>query len=313
MADARFSVVIPTCGRPAVLAATLDRLTPAHQGVPDTDFEIVVADDSRDDETERLVGERYPRVRYVRGPRRGPASNRNVGAAHASGDWLAFVDDDCQPARGWLAALCRAAEAGRLAVLEGRIVCPERRDTPFVHGAENLTGGVYWSGNLAIRRDLFIRLGGFDEDFTEAAGDDLEFAERIRRSGAAAAFCPDATVIHPAHRASLGYILWHAFTLRWHLLYLLKTGQGIPLGAPWPRALAFLAANRSMNLLRLTWQALRTAEGRRRTAMFQAALSWALFPVMLPYLACWDVRFRRLLAARAGSAVVATSRREAVE
>jgi GT2 family glycosyltransferase len=273
-------------------------LTAAQQGVPGTDFDVVVADDSGDDDTERLVRERYPRIHYVRGPRRGPASNRNAGAAEASGDWLAFVDDDCQPARGWLAALRRATDAGSVEVIEGRIVCPERRDTPFLHGAENLTGGVYWSGNLAIQRDLFIRLGGFDEDFTEAAGDDLEFAERIRRSGAAAAFCPDATVVHPAHRASFGYIVWHAFTLRWHLLYLLKTGQGIPLDAPLSRALTFLVANRSMNLLRLTWQARCAAEGRRRTAMFHAALSWALFPVMLPYLAYWEVRFRRMLLTR---------------
>jgi GT2 family glycosyltransferase len=61
-----------------------------------------------------------------------------------------------------------------------------------------MSPGLLWSCNLAVRRDLFEQLGGFDEDFLEAGGEDLEFAWRIRQMKVTVRHVPEAVVFHPA-------------------------------------------------------------------------------------------------------------------
>ena len=56
---------------------------------------------------ERFLAQQYPWVSWGRGPRRGPAANRNAGALRARGEWLAFTDDDCVPDPNWLAPVLR--------------------------------------------------------------------------------------------------------------------------------------------------------------------------------------------------------------
>jgi GT2 family glycosyltransferase len=298
----RFSVVVPTYQRPHALAQTLDCLTAERQQLEPQTFEVIVADDSRDTVTERMVAAQYPSARYVRGPRRGPAANRNCGVAAARGEWVAFVDDDCLPVKGWLSELSAAASASMPDVIEGATLSPNKVDDPFGHYVENLTGGLYWSCNLAIRRSVFLALGGFDEDFGEPAGEDLEFAERIRKSGVATVFSPTAAVVHPWRAVSWRYIVWRTFAIRWHLLYALKAGQAPPAHAPAWKALSFLVINRIMNLGRMTWRAVRGSETTgRRSTMFNVAVSWLTFPIVLPYMMYWDVRFRRMVRRRASS------------
>ncbi len=294
MSDPRFSVVVVTCNRPEVLARTLERLTAQRQRLARDLFEVIVADDSRTTATQELVKCRFPDAVYVRGPGRGPASNRNAGAAKASGEWLAFIDDDCQPVDGWLAVLRAEANAGTADVVEGPILVPDKCDSPFRRHVENLTGGNFWTGNLSIRRECFRKLGGFDEDFLEAGGEDLEFAERIRRSNLQTTFCSSLAVIHPSHVVSWRYLFWRTFLIRWHLLYLLKTGGSPPGGAPAWTALRFLAVSRTMGLLRLTWRSLRQPDRAAPWTMwFDLAHQWVMFPIVLPYLAYWELRFRR--------------------
>jgi GT2 family glycosyltransferase len=294
----RISVVVATCNRPAVLAQTLDALDAGRQQVASDTFEVIVADDSRGDATQLLVEQRYPAARYIKGPRRGPASNRNCGAARAAGEWLAFIDDDCRPVDGWLRALCEQAAEGRVDVVEGQIVVPDKHDSPFRRYVENLTGGNFWSGNLAIRREMFVRLGAFDEDFLEAGGEDMEFAERIRRSGARTTVSTIATVVHPSHAVSWRYLFWRTFLMKWHLLYLLKTGQSVPAEASALRAVSHLIVWRTKALVRTTWRLCAMRTDMRKTMFFDLAWQWVMFPAVLPYLTYWELEFRRRLRGR---------------
>ena len=164
------TVIIPACGRPTELARCL-RALPAGA-------DVIVTDDSPDDAVRQMLARDFPRVQHLAGPRKGPAANRNHGARAATGDWLVFLDDDCVPQPGWLEAITAHPEAE---VVEGRTVCPDACDDPFTEQVENLNGNNFWSCNLAMRRSVFFDLGGFDEDFTEAAGEDMELAWRIRR------------------------------------------------------------------------------------------------------------------------------------
>lgn len=280
-----FTVVVPACDRPATLARCLAAL-PRHA-------DIIVSDDSRGEQVRLLLARDFPHVRHLAGPRRGPAANRNHGARAASGEWIAFVDDDCEPQPGWVDALAAVAEGG-CDVVEGRTVAPGARDTPFEEHVENLTGGLLWSCNLAIRRERFLELGGFDEDFREAGGEDMEFAWRLARAGWAIRFAPEALVHHPPRRVGWRAIWRRTWMIRWMSLYRLKTGQAAPI--------ALMALREIANLLRHVSHLFTRPEPHRwRRRLFAVAWQWATFPLVLPWRIYWDVRFRRMLEARAAA------------
>ena len=186
----QFSVIIPTCHRNDLLAKCLDRLAPGQQAGAQIDwesrnvgtdiaksghgilvgespdlayfsYEVIVSDDGTRSTAERMVREKYPWAHWVAGPRRGPAANRNNGARNAVGEWLAFIDDDCIPDSGWLYNLHKCIGTGPWKVVEGMTTIPDRHDSPFLHAVENVTGGNYWSCNLAVERDVYNSLGGF--------------------------------------------------------------------------------------------------------------------------------------------------------
>jgi len=281
-----FTVVIPACGRPESLARALRALP--------RDADIIVSDDSSDDQVRSLVAREFPHVRHFAGPRRGPAANRNHGAKAATGEWIAFLDDDCEPQPGWLAALSAAAEG--CDVVEGRTAAPGARDTPFEEHVENLTGGQLWSCNLAIRRKSFVGLGGFDEDFGEAGGEDMELAWRIGRAGLRIHFAPDALVHHPPRRIGWRRIWRRTWMIRWMSLYQLKTAQARPLPA--------MAVSDTANLLRLTFHFISRPEPHRwRRRVFAVGWQWLTFPLVLPWRIYWALRFRKMLAARAPAAL----------
>ncbi len=196
----RFTVVIPTCRRNESLARCLDLLTSGAQNLPAADYEVIVSDDGPPEDNARsLVETRYPAVRWVQGPRRGPAANRNFGAAHARGAWLAFTDDDCLPQPEWLAAFANRLDAGTdgCRVLEGRTDSGVAKIGPFQQVPANTQGGLLWSCNFAVERALFERMGGFDAGFPYPHLEDVDFRLRLDDAGERYLFVREACVIHP--------------------------------------------------------------------------------------------------------------------
>ena len=90
-----FSVVITTCNRLEMLAKCLDRLGCGMQSLAANQYEVIVTDDGSQSTAEQLMKGKYPWARWLQGPRKGPAANRNNGARYAEGEWLVFTDDDC--------------------------------------------------------------------------------------------------------------------------------------------------------------------------------------------------------------------------
>ncbi len=293
----RISIIIPTKDRPQLLAACLDRLAPGAQTLAADQYEVIVSDDSPHGSAQKLIEERYRWVRWVKGPGRGPAANRNSGARYASGEYLAFVDDDCLPEPGWLEAILTAATGGKLDVIEGKTVMPDKVDSPFWFAVENLTGGLYWSCNLAVRQEVFEQLGGFDEDFLEPGGEDMELAWRITRGNLTAAFLSSAVVLHPARRVTWSALWWRTFLIRWTILYEHKTGQAVPVGDSWLVAVAVLVWRRTINLVRTTAHLVTRFDASCwRTRLFYKLWDWLTFPLVLPYLMYWELRFRSYLS-----------------
>ncbi len=196
----KISVVIPTCNRVDLLKKCLMRLSPDCQGITSDMYEVVVSDDSTDEETGKVVeksGNNW--LKWVAGPRRGPASNRNNGARSAQGEWILFIDDDCLPDAGILKNYIRSIERNPgILVFEGCI----KADRPKRHFLEespvNETGGYMCSCNIMIKKDYFENgLGGFDEKFPYAAMEDVDLGERIKKDNQAVLFVREAYVIHP--------------------------------------------------------------------------------------------------------------------
>ena len=203
-----WTVVIPTFDRHATLIECLARLAPGAQTLDAALYEVVVTDDARSSATRALLAERFPWVRYTAGPARGPAANRNHGAAQALGEWIAFTDDDTLPSREWLAAYARTFAAHAAAEsLEGRTTCSAGFGTPMHYAPVNERGGLFWSCNIAVRAARFRALGGFDEGFRVAHMEDQDLRERIKASGVTIIWVPDAVVDHPPRRQPAGRTL----------------------------------------------------------------------------------------------------------
>ena len=194
-----FSIIVPTCNRPEELQACLKQLAPDKQLFPSEHREVIVTDDGSDTQSQSLIRSHFPWANHSFGPRKGPAANRNHGAAMARGKWLVFIDDDCLPGLEWLAAYNRAAiqTTETLTVLDGPTL-QEKTPPSLLYEAPHNPAGIYKiSANFAIRKVDFEIVGRFDPRFPLAAFEDTEFFDRFERLGGVHRFVFDAAVIHP--------------------------------------------------------------------------------------------------------------------
>lgn len=203
------SVVVPTHDRPAGLAALLGALEVQVLAPPR--FEVVVVDDGSATPVRTDPGALALRVLRHERPR-GPAAARNTGWRAARAPLVAFVDDDCAPVPGWLAALVEeAGDGGDALVIQGPVApAPAQRAelTPLSHTIE--VGGpsrLFVSANIAYSRTLLERTRGFDESFRHACGEDVELGARALAAGADTRFAPGAVVHHEVRQPSLGALL----------------------------------------------------------------------------------------------------------
>jgi GT2 family glycosyltransferase len=201
MAKLLFSLVIPTCNRIRDVTKCLNRLAPGSQKFSPEKYEVIVSDDGRGEDSGRMVCQCFPWVTWLQGPRRGPAANRNHGAAVARGEWLVFVDDDCLPEPGLLAGYAQAvADYPGVNVFEGKTVAGRPRSRLDEESPVNVQGGLLWSCNICFNKELYQRLGGFCEKFPYPCLEDMEWRYRLDHAGEKSVFVEGATVVHPWRR-----------------------------------------------------------------------------------------------------------------
>jgi len=216
-AGASVAVVVPTHDR----ADLLERLVAAleRQETPSA-FTVVVVDDGSRDETwavlEKLAAStRLGLVPLRLDPGRGPATARNLGWRATDADVVAFIDDDCVPAPEWLDALANAA--ARAGMAQGQTLpdpAQASRRGPFSRTLEvTEPTGYYQTCNMAYRRDVLERLGGFDERFRHPTGEDTDLAWRALEDGVNAEFVDAAVVYHDVRPSS--FIAHLRDTRRW--------------------------------------------------------------------------------------------------
>lgn len=192
------SVIIPTCHRNDLLSLCLNRLAPGQQSLGFEHYEVIVSDDGLDSTAADMIAEKYPWVNWVKGPRRGPAANRNHGARQATGEWLVFTDDDCLPDISWLSAYFDVIKKNdSVKVFEGRTYVDRERRSFKEEAPINEKGGYLWSCNFAINRLTLNDIGGFDEGFPYAAMEDVDLHYRLKKNSINIPFLKEASVCHP--------------------------------------------------------------------------------------------------------------------
>ncbi len=196
MSEILISVVIPTYHRNGPLAKCLDCLAPNVQEFPHNRYEVIVTDDSSQVTAEKMICQNYPWVKWVAGPQKGPAANRNNGTRYARGEFIAFTDDDCLPSPSWLLAFALAITSD-IYVYEGKTTCETGIHSPLEDAPINLAGGWLWSCNMMTQVDLFHKLSGFDETFPFPYMEDTDFRERLKMEGYTFLFVENAVVDHP--------------------------------------------------------------------------------------------------------------------
>jgi len=299
MSALQFSIVIPTCRREDLLARCLESLRPGGQLAESGSYEVIVTDDAQGQTAEAMMRAQFPWAKWVQGPSRGPAANRNNGAHHATGEWICFTDDDCIASKEWIAAFRNASSDGSIDLIEGQTTIPDETDNPFQHAVSNTEGGVYWSCNLAIRRERFLALGGFDEDFLEAASEDMEFAHRFHARHFRSKFYPEALVYHPVRSIDWRSIWKRLFMIRWMALYGYKVNEDLHLSDS--AAMNILRAFKGiiLNHLRVSWHDFQRWDAPYwRSRLFWFLLRWVTFPIILPYYLYWVYEFHGQLNAK---------------
>jgi succinoglycan biosynthesis protein ExoM len=225
----RIAIGVCTAYRPGMMANCLAAI--AAQSIPPGAELTVFAVDNEPEPNNRPVVEAaaaaapFP-ILYVHEPRRGISNARNavLDACANRFDWIAFTDDDCEPAQDWIACLVAAAGRHEADVIYGRRKWVPPQPAPFwlsplveehADGAQldyAATHNVLMSGALASpcfkERPAGLR---FDERL--AHGEDTDFFYRAVRLGAHIFFSEEA-VVHetiPPHRATLRYHVMRVF------------------------------------------------------------------------------------------------------
>jgi glycosyltransferase involved in cell wall biosynthesis len=252
------TIAICTRERPGDLERALTAVTEQrHQPV-----EVLVIDNAPVSDRTRAVVARHSAVRYLREDRRGLDAARNRALREASGDIVAFTDDDATPEPEWLEALV-ANFADPSAVVVTGLTLPAVLETEaqelfehhctFVRGFRRrifdgqrdnplAVGPVGAGANMALRKNVVSALGGFDERLdggmpTRSGGDHDLFA-RVLMAGHRIVYDPAAVSWH-RHRRTREELL--------DTIY----GYGVGVYAMWT---GFVIERREIGVARLAWQ-----------------------------------------------------------
>lgn len=228
------TILIPTHNRRDLLGRTLDSLAAVR--VPaGVSVELVIVANNCTDGTEAYVGGRasglpFP-ARVVSEPTPGLNHARNRGVAEATGDWLAFLDDDVWVSSGWLEGLTSTAADHRADFLGGHVelwwevverpawlgpdlewMLSNNEGGPIPYPLREVGGLV--GANFAVRRTVVEAVGPFRPDLDRVGGlllggGESEFVRRALQAGFVGYYAPTMSIRHwvAPHRATPEYLV----------------------------------------------------------------------------------------------------------
>jgi GT2 family glycosyltransferase len=258
----RISVVVPVLNGERTIGDCLESLLVLDY--PRSLLDIIVVDNGSADGTRRAVARYADAVRIVSEPRRGPASARNAGIAHARGEIVAFTDADCVVDRDWLCRLIPPLADPQVGIVGGLMLARDRSHPIEQYGEEihdhylsmtRFKPPYAITMNWASRRTVLERVGLFDETLRRC--EDVDLAYRIVQAGYTLVFAPAAVVRH-AYDRTLPRLFATGFA---HGLYAV---QAVKKHHAWVRALGHRRVNRR-SYLALAGHAADWVMGRNRS------------------------------------------------
>ena len=196
----KFSVVVCSLNGAKTIRDTLEGLK--HLEYPN--YEVIVVNDGSTDKTPEIASE-YD-VMLINTENRGLSNARNTGMEAATGEIIAYIDDDAYPDPHWLKYLARTFMTTSFIGVGGPNIAPPG-DGLIADCVANAPGGpthVLISDeeaehipgcNKAFRKDALMAIGGFDPRY-RAAGDDVDVCWRLQENGGVIGFNPAAVVWH---------------------------------------------------------------------------------------------------------------------
>lgn len=223
------SVVIATHNRPDLLTSCLEALAPQ---AARPDVEVIIVDSCSSPEVAEHVRALAAKWRFLhlRLEQPGVSKARNEGAALASADWFATLDDDAIPKQGWVEGALAAIQAAPpdAALIQGRVeplwvdmepARVEPRHARFLSIVmydtdHEMSLPPHCAGaNMLVRRDMHARIGGYGEKFGRVrselvSGIDTDLAERLGVEGGRVYYSNRFAVRHfvPAVRMTAGWL-----------------------------------------------------------------------------------------------------------
>ncbi len=221
------SIVIPAYNAEKTLGDCLRAV--CGQDMPRSQYEVIVVDDGSSDAT-RDVAQSFG-AQVIRQHNAGASAARNAGLRTASGEWVAFTDADCVPARSWLRLLVKAAmdagasapavgAAGKTVGFQSRTAAASFCDLAGSLDAQHYLAHPKFpfapSANLMYRRSVIEKVGGFDERYISYEACDLHW--RITHADDGPFVYEPRSLVFHRHRES-----WKAF---WRQQYSYGMGYG---------------------------------------------------------------------------------------
>jgi len=197
----KVSVIICTYNGSATLRECLKALTEVNYPA----FEIILVDDGSTEDIASIAAD-FPEVIYERLAHGGLSTARNAGLEMASGEIVAYTDDDCMVDKDWLYYMIKSLQSSKGEAIGGPNITPltdswVAKCVALSPGnpthvmlddqcAEHVPGC-----NMAFRRDTLLAVGGFDPQFW-VAGDDVDICWRLLDENVSIGYAPGAMVWH---------------------------------------------------------------------------------------------------------------------
>lgn len=207
----KISVVIPTFNRRESVRRALTALSA--QSFPAGDFEVIVSIDGCEDGTREMVsGFSSPyELKYIWKQNGGKASACNRAIREASADLLVMIDDDMEPTPEFLKGHHEShLKNPRAGVVGAAPIVIDGEPTPVViYIADKFNNHIekisqpgfniriwdFYGGNFSIKKEIFNEIGPFDESYTVYGYEDVEFANRMLKSGIKIIYSSDAKCV----------------------------------------------------------------------------------------------------------------------